>query len=58
MEFLLQSGKRPDIIHGHDWQAAVVVNCPSSARHLIQIIAFVIWNFRFFITRLFFPEDF
>jgi len=25
MEFLLQSGKRPDIIHSHDWQTAVVV---------------------------------
>lgn len=24
MEFLLQSGKRPDIIHSHDWQTAVV----------------------------------
>lgn len=25
MEFMLQSGKRPDIIHSHDWQTAVVV---------------------------------
>ncbi|KAG0622794.1 hypothetical protein M758_3G123800 [Ceratodon purpureus] len=24
MEFILQSGKRPDIIHSHDWQTAVV----------------------------------
>ncbi|KAG0562921.1 hypothetical protein KC19_9G183000 [Ceratodon purpureus] len=24
LEFLLQSGKRPDIIHSHDWQTAVV----------------------------------
>lgn len=24
MEFMLQSGKRPDIIHSHDWQTAVV----------------------------------
>ena len=25
LEFILQSGKRPDIIHSHDWQTAVVV---------------------------------
>ncbi|XP_024373446.1 uncharacterized protein [Physcomitrium patens] len=24
MEFILQSGKRPDIIHSHDWQTSVV----------------------------------
>ncbi len=25
LEFLLQSGKRPDVIHSHDWHTAVVV---------------------------------
>lgn len=31
LEFILQSGKRPDIIHSHDWQTAVVVTIRTSS---------------------------
>lgn len=30
MEFLLQSGKQPDVLHVHDWQSASVVSIHSS----------------------------
>jgi starch synthase len=40
MEFLLQSGKRPDIIH--DWQTAVVVTFSSA--HPINPFFFGLWN--------------
>lgn len=41
MEFLLQSGKRPDIIHSHDWQTAVVVILMLEIVHL-GVIPFLI----------------
>jgi starch synthase len=31
LEFMLQFGKRPNIIHCHDWPVAIVVSNPSSA---------------------------
>jgi starch synthase len=50
LEFLLQSGKRPDIIHCHDWQTALVpVLLYEQYQHLglhRQRVCFTVHNFR------------
>lgn len=49
LEFLLQSGKRPDVIHCHDWQTGLVpVLLYEQYRHLLggQRACYTIHNFR------------
>lgn len=41
LELLLQAGKKPDIIHCHDWQTAFVV-CVQQ-RHVLQLMYMIIF---------------